>query len=109
MGKMKEHSLRLWGRTLLSSQLGTMWSYVGLTGRVHPRGLNGTGVGCQTPPGWGVAAALRSRQWLQRGGRDAAGLCVNHWGVWVWDLPPPPSHTPSLPLKGFIIQPADAR
>ena len=31
-GKMKEHSLQLWGQTFLSSQLGTMWSCVGLTG-----------------------------------------------------------------------------
>lgn len=32
MGKMKEHGLQLWGQTFLSSQLGTSWSCVGLTG-----------------------------------------------------------------------------
>lgn len=32
MGKMKEHGLGLWGQTFLSSQMGTVRSYGGLTG-----------------------------------------------------------------------------
>lgn len=32
MGKTKEHGLQLRGQTFLSYQLGTVWSYVGLTG-----------------------------------------------------------------------------
>lgn len=53
----------------------------------------------------------RKRRW-QTGGVFGMefSLGVNHLGVWVWDLPPNIIlHTSLLLLKGFIIQPADAR
>lgn len=53
MGKTKERGLRLRGQTFLSSQLGTVWSCMGLSGLGQregwasaPRALDSTEVRC---------------------------------------------------------------
>lgn len=59
MGKTKERGLRLRGQSFLSSQLGTVWSCMGLSGLGQregwasaPRALDSTEVRCRAPP-WG--------------------------------------------------------